>query len=131
MTKRAGTLSAMGAAVVALTLAIAVPVASAAFGVAKWEAGTCMSDAPKCTYSSPESQFFTQAAGHPPTGLTDFAMTTTGGVPDGAIKDARVYLPEGLNVNPQAVPQCPKATFESNAIACAASYFWISAVTTE
>jgi hypothetical protein len=131
MSKRAGILSAVGAAVLALTLTAMAPVAGAAFGVSKWEAGTCNSDAPKCTYSSPEAQFFTQAAGHPPTGLTDFAMNTTGGVPDGAIKDARVDLPEGLNVDPQAVPQCPKATFESNATACATSQVGISEVTSE
>jgi hypothetical protein len=121
----------MGAAVVVLTLAIAAPAAEAAFGVSKWEAGTCKFDAPKCTYSSPNLQFFTQAAGHPAAGLTDFAMNTTGGVPDGAIKDARVDLPEGLNVDPQAVPQCAKATFESNAVACAASQVGISEVTSE
>jgi hypothetical protein len=131
MRKRAGILGAMGAAVVALMLTIAAPAAEAAFGVSKWEAGTCKSDAPKCTYSSPRAQFFTQAAGHPPIGLTDFAMNTTGGVPDGAIKDARVDLPEGLNVDPQAVPQCAKATFESNAAACAASQVGISEVTSE
>jgi hypothetical protein len=131
MRKRAAILSAMGAAVVVLTLTIAAPAAEAAFGVSKWEAGTCKFDAPKCTYSSPKAQFFTQAAGHPPTGLTDFAMNTTGGVPDGAIKDARVDLPEGLNVDPQAVPQCAKATFESNAAACAASQVGISEVTSE
>jgi hypothetical protein len=131
MSKRAATLSVMSAAVFVLMLAAMAPTAGAAFGVSKWEAGTCKSDVPKCTYSSPEDQFFTQAAGHPPTGLTDFAMNTTGGVPDGAIKDARVDLPEGLNVDPQAVPQCPKATFESNAAACAASQVGISEVTSE
>jgi hypothetical protein len=138
MKKRVGILSATGAAAVALTLAIAAPVAEAAFGVSKWEAGTCTKDIPKCTYSSPPAQFFTQAAGHPPTGLTDFAMNTTGGpppiggVPEGAIKDARVDLPEGLNVDPQAVPQCAKATFESNAlVGCAASQVGISEVTSE
>jgi hypothetical protein len=131
MSKRAVILSTTGAMAVALMLAVMAPAAGAAFGVSKWEAGTCKSDAPKCTYSSPRAQFFTQAAGHPPAGLTDFAMNTTGGVPDGAIKDARVDLPEGLNVDPQAVPQCAKATFESNAVACAASQVGFSEVTSE
>jgi hypothetical protein len=131
MSKRAGILSVTSAVAVALMLAVMAPAAGAAFGVSKWEAGTCKSDVPKCTYSSPDAQFFTQAAGHPPTGLTDFAVKTTGGVPDGAIKDARVDLPEGLNVDPQAVPQCAKATFESNAAACAASQVGISEVTSE
>jgi hypothetical protein len=48
------------------------------------------------------------------------------------IKDARVDLPEGLNVDPQAVPQCAKATFESNAtVGCATSQVGISEVTSE
>ncbi|HEV7614661.1 MAG TPA: hypothetical protein VGO36_00350 [Solirubrobacterales bacterium] len=130
-------LAAIGA-VLALTTSF-VPAAQAAFGVSSWEAGTCKADVPtKCTYSSDKSQFFTQAAGHPPVGLTDFAMNLTsgppplGGTPEGAIKDARVDLPEGLNVDPQAVPQCNKATFESNAaVGCAASQVGISEVTSE
>jgi hypothetical protein len=138
MSKRIGILGATCVALCALALAAMTPVAGAAFGVSKWEAGTCKSDAPKCTYASPEAQFFTQAAGHPPAGLTDFAMNLTpgpppiGGAPEGMIKDARVDLPEGLNVDPQAVPQCAQATFESNATAgCAASQVGISEVTSE
>jgi hypothetical protein len=138
MSKRAAILSATSAAVFALMLVAMAPAAGAAFGVSKWEAGTCASDAPKCTYSSPDAQFFTQAAGHPPTGLTDFAMNLTpgpapiGGAPEGMIKDARVDLPEGLNVDPQAVPQCAQATFESNAtVGCATSQVGISEVTSE
>lgn len=137
MSKRAGILSATSAMAVALMLAVMAPAAGAAFGVSKWEAGTCKSDAPKCTYSSPEAQFFTQAAGHPPTGLTDFAMNVAsglppiGGAPEGAIKDARVDLPEGLNVDPQAVPQCAKASFEANTLNCTASQVGISEVTSE
>ena len=106
MSKRAGILSVTSAVAVALMLAVMAPAAGAAFGVSKWEAGTCKSDAPKCTYSSPEAQFFTQAAGHPPVGLTDFAMNVAsglppiGGAPKAMIKDARVDLPEGLNVDP-------------------------------
>jgi hypothetical protein len=115
------------AATIGLTLA---PPASADFGVSKWEAGTCKSDLPHCTYNSPSSQFFTQAAGHPDVGLTDFSFNTEKiellpglpleTVPSGQVKNVRVDLPEGLNVDPQAVPQCPKATFESNPAACEA-----------
>jgi hypothetical protein len=133
MSSRAGILGALSAAVVtvALGLAVAAPAADAAFGVSKWEAGTCKVDTPKCTYSSDKSQFFTQAAGHPPVGLTDFVFNTTGGVPDDSVKDVRVDLPEGLNVDPQAVPQCAVATFETNAAACATSQVGISEVTSE
>ena len=128
MRNRAGIFAVLCAAA---GLAIMAPSAGAAFGIAKWEAGTCNFDAPKCTYGSPAPQFFTQAAGHPPVGLTDFAVNTTGGAPDGSLKDVRVDLPEGLNVDPQAVPQCDKATFEANASACAASEVGISEVTSE
>jgi hypothetical protein len=102
--------------------ALATPAAKA-FEVTKWQAGTCLLDVPECTYSSPSAQFFTQAAGHPPVGLTDFAFKTQPPLnlfPEGNVKDVRVDLPEGLNVDPQAVPQCPKATFESNSAQCAA-----------
>ncbi len=51
MSKRIGILSATCVALCALALAAMAPVAGAAFGVSKWEAGTCKSDAPKCTYA--------------------------------------------------------------------------------
>ena len=99
----------------------------------KWEAGTCKSDTVpgKCTYSSPESQFFTQAAGHPPTGLTDFAVNTTGGVPDGASRTPGSTSPRVSTSILRRSPSAPKATFESNALECAASQVGISEVTSE
>jgi hypothetical protein len=124
-------LAAIGA-VAALTMAMAFAApASADFGVSKWEAGTCKIDIPECTYSSLKAQFFTEAAGHPPVGLTDFQFNTGGplGAPEGNVQNVRVDLPEGLNVNPQAVPQCPKADFEANPLSCAASIVGTSYVT--
>ena len=120
MSKRTGTLGGIYAAVVALALIVAAP-AQASFGVSKWQAGTCEGDIPHCSYSSPSSQFFTKAAGHPPVGLTDFVFNTESplGLPEGNVQDVRVDLPEGLNVDPQAVAQCPKETFISNPTACA------------
>jgi hypothetical protein len=95
----------------ALALACTAPVASADFGIAKWEAGTC--DLPVCEYTSPEATFFTQVAGRPPDGITDFRVNTNGlGFPEGAVKDVRVDLPTGLSVNPQATPQCTEAELE-------------------
>jgi hypothetical protein len=132
--------SARNSVVVAALLALAALLvaafgassASAAFGVkpGSWEAGTCKSDTPQCTYGSPSSQFYTQAAGHPNIGLTNFAFNTNGlGAPEGAVRNVRVDLPEGLNVNPQAVPQCPKATFEESPAKCAGSEVGVSEVT--
>src|SRR3982074_1129266 len=73
--------------------------ARAEFGIQTWEAGTCNSDTPpaeECLYSSPPSQFYTQAAGHPPLGITAFEVNTTGvskEEPDGNVKDVRVDVP--------------------------------------
>ncbi len=41
----------------------------------------------------------------------------------------KVELPQGLNVNPQAVPQCAVETFKANEAACAASKVGTSEVT--
>ena len=115
------------AAVVLLTLgaALAASPASAAFGIKSWEAGTCkvfdVSPATFCTYASPNLAFFHQAAGHPGGGATDFEVNNGLLGPEGTLSRVRVELPEGLNVNPQATPQCPKATFEANPSSCAAS----------
>jgi hypothetical protein len=86
-----------------------------------WQAGTCTTDSPICSVDTP-SQFFEQAAGHPPVGFTQFivAHTTAGPLetPTSELKTVRVELPIGLSVNPGATPRCPLATFEANAAAC-------------
>jgi hypothetical protein len=99
----------------ALALGATAPAADAAFGIAKWEAGTCV--LPTCEYTSPEATFYTQVAGHPPDGITDFSVNKNGlGFPEGAVKDVRVDLPAGLSVNPQATPvQCTEAELEAGA----------------
>jgi len=129
--RRLGIASAM-LCVAAALLATTLASTASAFEVTKWEAGTCKAGVGQCTYVSDPSRFFTQAAGHPEEGLTDFSFKTNVlGVPEGNVKDVRVDLPEGLNVDPQAVPQCPKATFEANPAQCAAmgSQVGISEVT--
>src|SRR5271169_1081992 len=90
----------------AWALAIAAPAAHASFGVTKgsFEAGT---------YKSPEV-FFTQAAGHPPWGITVFELNHKGEEPEGALKRIRVDVPAGLAADPQAVPQCKRPVFEEN-----------------
>lgn len=111
------------AALVCLAIGAWAPAVQAAeFGIKTFEAGTCKSDtpeAPECSYSSPETQFYTQAAGHPQWGITGFEVNTEGsGAPAGQIKDVRVDIPPGLSVNPQAAPQCEKAVFETNTALC-------------
>ena len=90
--------------------------AAAALRVTKWEAGTCTQV--NCEDLGPPSRFYTQAAGHPDFGITDFRFESekTGPgheVPTGQVKDVRVDLPEGLAVNPQATEQCSEAQLEA------------------
>jgi hypothetical protein len=118
--------------------------AQAEFGIEKWEALTCkenidlpalggevvgeppLEPSPKpCTAATP-SQWFTQATGHPPFGITDLTLNTFTGVgaegfPDGFVKDIVVDTPEGLGVNPEATPACSLAVAEANVLACPAA----------
>jgi hypothetical protein len=120
----------LAVAVMALGAVFVAPAAHAAFGIEKWESITCTenSDTPEvgeppivgapplakdpeqCTAST-EPKFFTQAAGHPNFGITDFTLNTHStpgaiGFPEGFVKDIVVDTPEGLSVNPEAAPQC-------------------------
>jgi hypothetical protein len=99
-------------ALIALLVAAFGASSAAAIGITNWEAGTC--SAPGCTYGGAPSEFFAQAAGHPPDGITDFSVNVEGG---DQVKRVKVELPEGLNVNPQAVPQCDVATFQADGCA--------------
>jgi len=96
------------------------PAAQADFGVSKFDAGTCTKDtepSPQCTRESTPDYWYTQAAGHPQWGITDFAFTTAGllATPDGNVKDVHVDLPVGLSVNPEATPKCTTAQLEAQA----------------
>jgi len=90
--------------------------AVAALTVSKWEAGTCKEV--NCEDSGPPSRFYTQAAGHPDFGITDFRFTSEKAglgheVPTGKVKDVRVDLPPGLAVNPEATEQCSEAQLDA------------------
>ncbi|HKF83242.1 MAG TPA: hypothetical protein VKB23_09825 [Solirubrobacterales bacterium] len=85
-----------------------------------WQAGTCTTDVPRC---SPETknQFFTQAAGHPPVGLTQFIVKHGSGLfgaesPVGNVRSLLVDLPAGLSVNPMATPRCDLKEGESPSV---------------
>jgi hypothetical protein len=102
--------------------AFAPTIAQAEFGVSKFDAGTCTTDdeatpGGQCTRDSDPSFWYSQAAGHPPFGITDFAFNTTGllQTPDGNVKDVHVDLPVGLSVNPEATPKCTTAQLEAQA----------------
>jgi hypothetical protein len=100
------------------SLALVAPAAQASFGVSEsnFEAGTCL--ATSCKYSSPPSAFYTQAAGHPPWGITKFELNHTGSgssrFPEGApLKRIRVDVPPGLAANPEALPKCTQSQFQA------------------
>jgi hypothetical protein len=78
----------------------------------------------QCLGSTGE-KLFTQAAGHPNFGITDFKLTTTpavgptekfAGFPTAFIKEIVIDTPEGLSVNPEALLQCTVAQIE--AVSC-------------
>jgi hypothetical protein len=106
-----------------LVFAFGASSAQAVFGIEKFEALTCKTDesAPglgswedngnPCRASDPVERFYTQAAGHPPKGITAFMLNQVGGFPnfpEGALEELRTELPEGLGVNPEATPQCTR-----------------------
>jgi hypothetical protein len=124
------------AVVMVLGAVFTAPEAQGAFGIANWESLTCKSneDTPKvgeapivglaplpksagqCTKAEDlehKERWFTQAAGHPNWGITDFTLNTfpaatpgVGNFPEGFVRDIIVDTPEGLSVNPEAAAQC-------------------------
>jgi len=108
-----------------LVLPFGAAPAHAAFGVEEWQALTCVEneDTPaefgekevgfppppaggQCTKATP-LKWFTQAAGHPNFGITDFTLNTFSAptfanFPEGFVKEIVVDTPEGLGVNPEA-----------------------------
>lgn len=92
-------------------LGVLAPAAQAGFGVSLWEAGTCKTPEPTCTYESVKTeaaQAFTQAAGHPSWGITTFQLNSKETItkqrePEGEpLRRIRVDVPPGLASNPQA-----------------------------
>jgi hypothetical protein len=127
--QRRATGSLMGILIVAITVstalaALSAPAAMASFGVeeSNFEAGTCVNAS--CTYASVKAnpeEAFTQAAGHPPYGITTFEFKHQTGLmgeePEGSVKNVRVDLPPGLAGNPEALPQCSLEAFQNNSCA--------------
>ncbi|HEY5194923.1 MAG TPA: hypothetical protein VIJ39_13790 [Solirubrobacteraceae bacterium] len=117
VTRLAGCIWIVGALAFATT-AFSAPAALGAFGVTEghFEAGTC--NEASCTYSSPHGAFYTQAAGHPPFGITAFEFNSEskglGSEPVGNVKNIRVDVPPGLAANPEALPKCSVVKFEKD-----------------
>lgn len=126
------------ALVVSASVAVAAPAAQAApeFGVETLVAGNCTASFEACgseeielpglKYSFPkeptlaeaEKQAYTQAAGHPSFGITDFKVTTSGAFPNevplGVIKHVRTDVGPGVSTNPEAVPKCTMKEFDAS-----------------
>jgi hypothetical protein len=130
-------------------LAFGASSAQAAFGIAEWEAVTCKEnvdtpaeigpppkaltgifpleeDPAQCNKNTDE-KWFTQAAGHPNFGITDFTLNTLPeavfgeGFPDKFVKEIVVDTPEGLGVNPEATPvKCTVAQLSTDPPTCPA-----------
>jgi hypothetical protein len=106
-------------ALLAVAVTCGMPAAAAqAFGIAKWEAGTCKEAS--CTDAGPTSAFYTQAMGHPDFGITDFRFDAKKEgtllkweAPEGHVKNVRVDLPPGLAVNPEAAEMCKPEQLEA------------------
>jgi hypothetical protein len=94
-------------ALLGLLVAAFAASSASALGIKSFEAGTCA--VPGCTYAGAPAEFFSQAAGHPQDGITDFSVNSSG--ESDQVRGVKVELPEGLNVNPQSVPQCAITTF--------------------
>jgi hypothetical protein len=104
----------------AIIAVLAPAAAQAAFGVESFFAGNCVEET--CTAATPASKLFTQAAGHPNFGVTDFTLKSlyvgeAGGKelfkPEGVIEKLRVDVPPGISTDPQAVPMCSIEEFTS------------------
>jgi hypothetical protein len=99
-----------------IALLIGAPVAEASFGPESFEAGTCVTSS--CTYASIKAnsgEAYTQAAGHPPWGITKFELKHSGNTVEGeALKRIRVDVPPGLAADPEALPQCSQEQFKKN-----------------
>ncbi len=111
------------AALFAMVLAPAAQAAGFGIEKEKFEAGTCNgneTEVKSCEYTSAPSAFYTQAAGHPPWGLTgvELAHTGTGSsrVPTGEpLTRLRVDVPPGLAADPQTLETCSRTEFQAKA----------------
>ncbi|MGE0065921.1 MAG: hypothetical protein AB7T48_01085, partial [Solirubrobacterales bacterium] len=116
-----GRFASLGVALAALSILLAAPARGADIiqpqstdASAGWQAATCKTGTDlTCSPATPD-QFFTQAAGHPGVGFTQFTVKNSPGLlgnetPVGNVRTLLVDLPPGLSVNPQATPQCDLA----------------------
>jgi hypothetical protein len=96
------------ALVVSASVAVAASAAQAEFGIEAKFAANC--NVSTCgEFGGPplkNSELFTQAAGHPPDGITAFKIDAPGGVPSGIVTHVRTDVGVGVSTNPEAVAKC-------------------------
>jgi hypothetical protein len=108
-------------------LAGAAPAAQAAFGVESFFAANCKvstcnkAATPAEEKEKAEKEGYTQAAGHPPFGVTDFTVNTkkvgSANVPEGIVRHVRTDVAPGVSTNPEAVAKCSMAEFGEKELA--------------
>jgi hypothetical protein len=114
--RRVGHGSSLAGLVVLVGALMALTGSADAFEVSKWEAGTCTTKS--CADGGAPSEFYTQAAGHPNYGITDFAfparkVAAEDEEPLVKVRDVRVDLPPGLAVDPEAAETCTEAQLDA------------------
>ena len=109
--------------------AVAAPAALAApeFGIESFFASNCKVNTcakgatPAEDKAKAEAEGYTQAAGHPPFGVTDFKLNRFEAAPGlflpvKNLKSLRIDVAPGVSTNPEAVPKCPVTEFESTLV---------------
>lgn len=108
--------------VVCVPAALAVP----DFGLESFFASNCKvktcnkAATPAEEKAKAEAEAYTQAAGHPPFGVSDFklkrkqiqAVPFPAFAPEGNLKNLRIDVAPGVSTNPEAVTKCTMANFE-------------------
>jgi hypothetical protein len=103
------------------------PVAQGAFGVESFFAANCKVSTcnkaanPAEEKKKAEEEGYSQAAGHPPFGITDFKLNRIEAspgllVPDGKLKNLRIDVAPGVSTNPEAVAKCSVEGFTSTEV---------------
>jgi hypothetical protein len=106
-----------------VVVAVSAPAAQAAFGIEATFAANCKVST--CgEFGGPalkNEELFTQAAGHPPAGITAFKINTVGeppnAAPTGLVTHVRTDVGVGVSTNPEAVGKCSFEEFNNTEVA--------------
>ena len=113
-----------------LAVSASTALAAPEFGLESLYAANCKvstcnkAPTPEEEKETAEAEVFTQAAGHPPFGVTDFRLNRTqiqtvpfpAFAPVENLKSLRIDVAPGVSTNPEAVPKCSVADFTSTEV---------------